>query len=329
MYIFLVQKLNNNRIELISTGEDFRNATKPIDPTNYSAIFHEYKQKTIAELFEIISTSKTRNYRLIAVYLLGKQKIASQEVIDFLRNLVTYENIDIRKEAVWSLARLGDNNILPKLIQILKTGSTDLEKSITAKLLGKVGNDRAILPLLKLLIDPMPLSSFSAGIALHHLVNRIGCEAIDKHLCHPEIEIRTQVIWFLCSKTMFSNKQGEKRHIIAQLKKALQLENNQQVKLVLAYALSTLNVKEGAKELLYFCVLNKIKKERQNFFWEEITRFYIYSQKQASLELMSKLNNTISTKNQTFSHTNKAIFSLLKKLEDTINNLDKIFDLPQ
>ncbi len=325
----MVQKLNNNRIELISTGEDFRNATKSIDATNYSAIFHAYKQKTIAELFEIISLNKIRNYRLIAVYLLGKLDVANQEVIDFLRNLVTYENIDIRKEAIWSLARLGDKNILPKLINILKTGATDLEKSITAKLIGKIGNEHVILPLLKLLIESAPLSSLSAGIALHHLINCIGYEAITKYLRHPELKIRTQVIWFLCSKTMFSNQQEEKRILIIQLKKALQSENNCNVKLVLAYALSTLNVIEGAKELLCFCLSNKIKKERQNFFWEEITRFYIYSQKQASLELTSKLNNALSGNDQILSHTNKAIFSLLKKLEDTISNLDKIFDLPQ
>lgn len=329
MYTFLVQKLNNNRIELLSTGEDFCNLTKPIDPENYSAIYLDYKQKTITELFEIISTSKTRNYRLIAVYLLGKQKTANQEVIDFLRNLVTYENIDIRKEAVCSLARLGDKSILPKLIQILKTSANDLEKSIAAKLTGKIGNERAILPLLQLLVERAPLSSFSAGMALHHLVNRIGYEALDNHLRHPEIKIRTQVIWFLCSKTMFSKQQEERRHIITQLKKALQLENNWKVKLVLAYGLSTLNVIEGARELLYFCLSDKIKKERQNFFWEEITRFHIYSQKQVSLELMSKLNNKISANDKVFAPATKAIFSLLKKLEETINNLDKIFDLPQ
>ncbi len=322
----MVQKLNNNRIELISTGEDFRKSTKPIDPRNYSAIYLEYKHKTIAELFEIISTDKTRNYRLIAVYLLGKQTTASKEVIDFLRNLITYENIDIRKEAVWALARLGDKSSLSKLIQFLKSSTNELEKSITARLIGKVGNERAILPLLELITESAPLSSLSAGIALHLLINRIGSEIFVKHLKHAETKVRTQVIWFLCSRTMFSKNPEEKRHIISLLKKALYSEKEWSVKLVLAYSLSTLNVADGAKELLYFCLSNKIKKERQNFFWEEITRFYIYSQKQVSLELMNKLNKKFSVNDRQIANTSKAIFSLLKKLEETINDIDKIFD---
>ena len=323
----MVQKLNSNRIEWLSTGESFRDKEKQIDPRNYSAIYLEYKQKTVHELFEIISLSKKRNYRLIAVYLLGQNFVPSQEIIDFLRNLVSYENVDIRKEAVWALARLNDSSILPKLLQFLKTSTSDIEKSITAKFLGKIGDERSILPLLKLLTEDNRLSSFSAGIALHNLTDRIGFEMIFSQLRNPSEKIRIQTIWFLCSKAMFSVSKKEQKKIISRLLGALLVEDDKKVKLVLAYGLSSLNVAAGTKELLCFCLSNTINKERQKFFWDEITRFYVYTQKQTSLEIMNKLNNSISAGEQNISKANDAVFSLLKKLENTIKNLDKIFDI--
>ena len=312
---------------MLSTGEKYRKTTDYLDPRNYSAIYLEYKSKTTQELFEIIASSKQRNYRLIAVYLLGKIASPSQEIIDFLRNLTSYENIDIRKEAAWALARLGDNSIQPKLLQILKTSSSDTEKSITARYLGSIGDTRSFLPLLELLCEDNRLSSFSAGIALHHLTDRLGLETLFTCLIMREPHIRIQVIWFLCARAMFTEEQSEKDSIISKLKYCINLENDDKVKLVLAYGLSTLNVAEGAKELLFFCLSDKIKKERQQFFWEEITRFYIYTQKKVSLELMSKLNNNIVLSDLSIDKTNKTVYSLLKKLEETIKDLDKIFNL--
>jgi len=321
----LVQKLSN-KIEYLSTEKKFRTLSFDLEAEEFRRLFKEYQEKTAHDLIEIVSHSKNKNSRLVAVYLLGRNKSGDSAIKKTLRNLLSYEASAVKKEAIWSLARIGDTNILTNLLSLLPRCESEVERSISVRLIGRVGDKRTILPLLKVYVEFNELSSMSAGLALNEIINKIGIEPLAIELLNKDKTVRKAVIWLLSARAQFTT-QGERRKIVKYLKEALISEKKPSLRLLLAYNLSQLNVPEGSKELLHLSLTNQIDKKRQQFFWNEIIRYYIYSQKQSSLELVNKLIKKINSNDFNLENSERIFHSTLKTLEKIITSFDSIFDL--
>lgn len=320
----MVQNLSN-KIEYLGTEKKYRTLSFDLEAEEFRKLFKDYQEKTAHDLIEIVSNSKNKNSRLVAVYLLGRNKSEDSTIKKTLRNLLSYEASAVKKEAIWSLARIGDTNILTSLLSLLPRCENEVERSITIRLIGRVGDKQTILPLLKLYVEFNELSSMSAGLALNEIINKIGIEPIAIELFNKDKNIRKAVIWLLSARAQFTTRE-ERKKIVKYLKEALISEKTPSLQLLLAYNLSLLNIPEGTKELLHLSLANKIDKKRQQFFWNEITRSYIYCQKQSSLELVKRLNEGITSKDFDSKNNEKTILSILKKLEKLISNIDSIFD---
>lgn len=321
----MVQKLSN-KIEYLGTDKKFRTLSFDLEAEEFRRLFKEYQEKTTHDLIEIVSNSKNKNSRLVAVYLLGRNKSEDSAIKKTLRNLLSYEASAVKKEAIWSLARIGDTNILTSLLSLLPRCENEVERSITIRLIGRVGDKSTILPLLKVYVEFNELSSMSAGLALNEIINKIGIEPLAIELLNKEKNIRKAVIWLLSACAQFTT-QEERKKIVKYLKEALISEKRPSLRLLLAYNLSQLNVPEGTKELLHLSLTNKIDQKRQQFFWNEITRYYIYHQKQSSLELVNKLNKELNSQDFDLKNNERNILTNLKKLEEIITSIDSIFDL--
>ncbi len=98
----------NGVTKLLNTKEVYLEHT----PKNkYSEMVKLMEDKTIYELLQIATKDKNHYHRIFAVHLLGKKSEKRDEIVNVLREVVTYEHYSVRNEAIWALARLGDLNI--------------------------------------------------------------------------------------------------------------------------------------------------------------------------------------------------------------------------
>ena len=322
-FLLLVQKLNN-RIEYIDSGKKYHSVSFDIEPVDFSSILKDLSEKTSLELIDLIINDKNKNRRLAAVYLIGRKGEGNKTTIDYLRKLLPYEAPDIKREALWSLAKLGYKQVFSDLLSFLPLCKSDIERSITSRLLGKIGNAEAILPLLDIYSSYSGITRMSAGLAINELVSKFGINTLVSEISNSNIDIRKTVIWLLSSRANYFTKK-ETNEIIDTLKNALLRERDPSIKLLIAYNLSLLNIPIGAEHLLFSCLSKTIDQKRSMFFWEEITRFYIYNQKQSSLKIVKKLNKKLATQQEGKEYNAKNILQLLGKLEEIISNIDSIF----
>ena len=319
----MVQKLNN-QIEYIDSGKKYRSVSFDIETVDFSSILKELSEKTSLELIDIIINDKNKNRRLVAVYLIGRKGKGNKTTIEYLRKLLPYEASDIKREALWSLAKLGYKQVFSDLLSFLPSCKSDVERSITSRLLGKIGNAEAILPLLEIYSNYTGITRMSAGLAINELISKFGINTLASEIFNANIDIRKNVIWLLSSRANNFTKK-ETSEIIATLKNALLRERDPSIKILIAYNLSLLNIPIGAEHLLFSCLSKTIDQKRCLFFWEEITRFYIYSQKQSSLKIVKKLNKKLAYQNYSKEIIANNVLQLIRKLETIISNLDTIF----
>ncbi len=312
----------NGVTKLLNTKEVYLEHT----PKNkYSEMVKLMEDKTIYELLQIATKDKNHYHRIFAVHLLGKKSEKRDEIVNVLREVVTYEHYSVRNEAIWALARLGDLNIQVSLIEIYATNKTNLEKTLTVKLLGKIGDENSIPFLLNVCVNSDSITSLSAGSSIHEILDRIGVKPLLRELHNEDLKIRQEVVWILSARCKFLYRSNEKKIIIEALKNKLAQDPSILVRLATAYNLSALNISEGSKELLILCISGKIKRERQAFFLNEVIRAFVYRQKESSLKLVNKLHLAIEN-SEDFRKDTKTT-RIISKIEKSIKNFDKIFDI--
>jgi hypothetical protein len=313
----LVQLLNNDD-EYISK--------KAQKEDNTVMLYHSLKNLTIHELIEIAIGSKNKEQREMAVHILGSKGSSKQEILNKLWEITTYDHSSIKKAAYWSLAKLNDKKVIPFLLDMLDSSISLFEKSVTMNLLGKIGIETTIRPLVNLSALTKDKTTISAGLAIHQITNRIGLKPLIDLLQDVELLIRQEVIWILSARVRFLSNTYERMRILKALKNQLTTEENQEMKAIIAFNLSTLNILEGSKELLLMCINKSIPEYRASSFWNEVVRAFIYRQKEASLKLVNKSLDALKSGNL---HDNEAKKTQknLKKIKKTLMKLDKIFEI--
>ena len=315
----------NGVTKFLKTKEVYKQHQQQNQENQYNEIIISLKQKNEFELLEIARKAKNRHHRVFAVHLLGKRKRKKTEIISHLRKIVAYEHRSVKNEAIWALAKLGDRSIQSLLFEIYSTNLSELEKSLTVKMLGKIGDEKSIEFLLDVSAKSRNLTGLNAGSAIHEIIDKIGIQPLIGALENETDLIRQEAIWILCARCKFLSNRKEKKIIIESLKNRLDHENSIPTRLALCYNLSILNISEASQELLVLCVTGKIPNERQLFFLNEVIRAFVYRQKESSLRLVKKLNTAIETVDAR--GRNITTTKLISRLEKSIGNLDKIFEI--
>lgn len=283
------------------------------------------EEKTIHELLQIATKDMNRYHRILAIHLLGKKKEKREKIKCVLREVIDYEHFSVRNEAIWALARLDDLKVQTSLMEIYKTHKMDIEKTLTVKLLGKIGDEKVIQFLLNVCVTSDSITRLSAGASIHEIIDRNGVEPLLNELNNKNPKIRQEAIWILSARCKFVCKIKEKKLIIEVLKNRMTIDQSIQVRLTIAYNLSLLDIPEGSKELLLMFISKEIESERQAFFLNEVIRAFVYRQKKSSLKLVNKLN-LILENSEGFEKDIKAS-KVISKIENSIKNFDKIFDI--
>lgn len=278
------------------------------------------------ELLEIATSAKNKQQREFAVHLLGLNNRSSQKIKSTLWEISSYDHSSIRKTAYWSLAKLNEKKVIPSLLELLTSDITDYDKSITINLLGKIGDEQVIKPLVKISATTKDRTIISAGMAIHQVIRRIGIESLICLLLDEELEMRKETIWLLSSRARFLSKTSERKKIIDALTNHLQKEKDLTAKSILAFNLSTLNIIEGSKELLLLCLANNVASEFTTTYWNEVVRAFVYRQKEISLKLVEKSIQALTT-GQNQNKESKQTKKNLLKLKKSLKKLDKIFDV--
>jgi len=315
----------NGVTKLLKTKEVYQQHQQHNQENQYNEIIISLRQKSNYELLQIARKAKNRHHRVFAVHLLGKRKKKRNEIISHLREIVAYEHRSVKNEAIWALAKLGDRSIQSLLFEIYSANTTELEKSLTVKMLGKIGDEKSIEFLLDVSAKSRNLTGLNAGATVHEIIDKTGIQPLVLALESVTDVIRQEAIWILCARCKFLSNKKEKKIIIEALKKRLDLENSIPARLALCYNLSILNISEASQELLILCVSGKIPTERQLFFLNEVIRAFVYRQKESSLKLVKKLNTAIETVDAR--GRNVSTTKLVSRLEKSIRNLDKIFEI--
>ena len=315
----------NGVTKFLKTKEVYSQHQQQNKANQYSEIIISLKQKSVFELLQIARKAKNRHHRVFAVHLLGKQKKKRAEIISQLREIVAYEHRSVKNEAIWALAKLGDRSIQSLLFELYSTDMSELEKSLTVKMLGKIGDEKSITFLLDISTHSRNLTGLNAGTAIHEIIDKTGIQPLIQALENECDLIRQEAIWILCARCKFLSNKKEKKTIIRELISRLDHEDSIPTRVVLCYNLSILNVPKASQELLVLCASGQITNDRQMFFLNEVIRAFIYRQKESSLKLVSKLNIAIETVDARGRNVSTA--KLVSRLEKSIRNLDKIFEI--
>jgi hypothetical protein len=315
----------NGVTKFLKTKEVYKQHQQQNQANQYNEIIISLRQKSVYELLQIARKAKNRHHRVFAVHLLGKQKNKRSEIISHLREIVAYEHRSVKNEAIWALAKLGDRSIQSLLFEIYSTDMSELEKSLTVKMLGKIGDKKSIEFLLDVSANSRNLTGLNAGSAIHEIIDKIGIQPLIHALENESDLIRQEAIWILCARCKFLSNKKEKNSIINALVSRLELEDSIPTRVALCYNLSILNIPEASQELLVLCVSGQIPNDRQLFFLNEVIRAFIYRQKESSLKLVKKLNTAIETVDAR--GRNISTSKLVSRLEKSIKNLDKIFEI--
>lgn len=102
-------------------------------------------------------------------------------------------NPAVRTKAVQSLTNLGTKAV-EKLIEFLPDQKSPFARAGIAEVLGNIGDDRALVPLMRLLKDEDDRVITSAVMALAELGNTDAIDPMTQLLKHPEEPVRIQVI---------------------------------------------------------------------------------------------------------------------------------------
>ncbi len=320
----MVQNINGVT-KFLKTKEVYKMHQEDNQANQYNEIIISLKQKSVCELLQIARKAKNRHHRVFAVHLLGKQEKKRDEIISHLREIVAYEHRSVKNEAIWALAKLGDKSVQSLLFEIYSTNMSELEKSLTVKMLGKIGDEKSIEFLLDVSAESRNLTGLNAGAAIHEIVDKIGIHPLIQALEHESDLIRQEAIWVLCARCKFLSDYKEKKRIIDALTARLEFEHSIPTRVALCYNLSILNIPEASQELLVLCVSGQIPSDRQLFFLNEVIRAFVYRQKESSLKLVKKLNTAIETVEAR--GRNISTTKLISRLENSIKNLDKIFEI--
>jgi len=320
----MVQNINGVT-KFLKTKEVYKQHQQQNQENQYNEIIISLKQKSVYELLQIARKAKNRHHRVFAVHLLGKQKRKRDEIISHLREIVAYEHRSVKNEAIWALAKLGDKSVQSLLFEIYSTNMSELEKSLTVKMLGKIGDEKSIEFLLDVSAESRNLTGLNAGAAIHEIVDKTGIHPLIQALEHESDLIRQEAIWVLCARCKFLSNNKEKKRIIESLTSRLEFEHSIPTRVALCYNLSILNIPEASQELLVLCVSGQIPSDRQLFFLNEVIRAFVYRQKESSLKLVKKLNTAIETVDAR--GRNVSTTKLISRLEKSIKNLDKIFEI--
>ncbi|NHJ85468.1 MAG: HEAT repeat domain-containing protein [Asgard group archaeon] len=320
----MVQKVNNV-VRFLSTEEVYRKQVKTdFDPPLFE-IYKELEHKSTYELIDIATGAKNRHQRIFAVYLLGKMDSQNEDIRSTLWKLLSYENVVIRKEAIWALARLGDKKIQKKLINLFSENSTEFENNLTARLLGKIGDELSIEPLLSICINSKDIAGLSAGASIHEIIERIGLDPLLNKLTSIDPKYREEVVWLLSSRAKYLETSQERKKIIQTLLDAYTYEKDFSVRLSIAYNLSVMGIVTGTKELLLLCLSNQIDSDRESFFWNEVIRAFVCKQKQLTLKIIDQLGDSLH--NDELAQELTSANQILRNLKKSIGNFDRIFDL--
>ncbi len=289
-------------------------------------LFKTMENLSVFELLEIATSAKNKQQREFAVHLLGLNSQSNKKIKSTLWEISSYDHSSIRKNAYWSLAKLNEKQVIPNLLELLTSDINDHDKSITINLLGKIGDERVVRPLVKISATTKDRTIISAGMAIHQIIRRIGIESLLNLLLDNDLDVRQETIWLLSSRARFLSKTNERKNIIETLTNHLHVERDLTIKSILAYNLSTLNILEGSKELLLLLLGNNIAKEHETTYWNEVVRAFIYRQKEISLKLVEKSIQALTSENNQNKESKKAKKNLLK-LKKSLRKLDKIFDI--
>ena len=320
----MVQKVNNV-VRFLSTEEVYRKQVKTDYDPPLLEIYKELEHKSTYELIDIATRAKNRHQRIFAVYLLGKMDSQNEDIRSTLWKLLSYENVVIRKEAIWALARLGDKKIQKKLINLFSENSTEFENNLTARLLGKIGDELSIEPLLSICINSKDIASLSAGASIHEIIERIGLTPLLNRLTSIDPKYREEVVWLLSSRAKYLETSRERKKIIQTLLDTYTKEKDFNVRLSIAYNLSVMGIVTGTKELLLLCLSNQIDPDRESFFWNEVIRAFVSKQKQLTMKIIDQLGDSLH--NDELAQELTSANQILKNLKKTIGNFDRIFDL--
>lgn len=289
-------------------------------------LFKTMENLSVFELLEIATSAKNKQQREFAVHLLGLNSQSNKTIKSTLWEISSYDHSSIRKNAYWSLAKLNEKQVIPNLLELLTSDINDHDKSITINLLGKIGDERVVRPLVKISATTKDRTIISAGMAIHQIIRRIGIESLLNLLLDNDLDVRQETIWLLSSRARFLSKTNERKNIIETLTNHLHVERDLTIKSILAYNLSTLNILEGSKELLLLLLGNNIAKEHETTYWNEVVRAFIYRQKEISLKLVEKSIQALTSENNQNKESKKTKKNLLK-LKKSLRKLDKIFDI--
>lgn len=317
----MVQKLGNNIEYLNSKKQITINSNKT---NTFLSTLQQLKDKSLFDLLSILKTDKNKTKRQVVVYLLGKRENVDHTIIQLLREMLAYESSDIRKEIIWTLAKFGDESVQNHLLKLIEKSADELEITISVRLLGRIGDKEALPILLQLFTTKNSTISYSAIVAINELIEKEGIESIYGYLQNSNRLIRLATIWILGLYCYQNEKNNNKKKTIELLLFSYEREKDEEIKLATAYFLTLLNSIEGVKRLLTILYSNKIPTEQKTFYWNEIIRFFVYKQKQSSLNLFAKINHNLNSTLKQGKHTE--LFSDLLKLKKMLSDFDKIFD---
>ncbi|NHK32328.1 MAG: HEAT repeat domain-containing protein [Asgard group archaeon] len=320
----MVQKIHGEARLLSNNDEYLSNKEKKVN--HQIDLYKSMESLTAFELLEIATSAKNKQQREFAVYLLGLNNQSNHKIKSILWEISSYDHSSIRKTAYWSLAKLNEKKVIPNLLELLSADISEYDKSVTINLLGKIGDESVIRPLVIVSSTTKDRTLISAGMAIHQITRRIGIEPLLDLLRDQEQEIRQETIWLLSSRARFLSKTTERKEILEALTNHLQLEKDISTKSILAFNLSTLNIIEGSKELLLLCLANKISEDLASTYWNEVVRAFVYRQKEISLKLVDKSIQVI-TNSQSQNKESKQTKRNLLKLKKSLKKLDKIFEV--